>query len=107
MADFIKGDNERFKSKFELMAYVKRTAREMIGLSIAEPIVPVYADEVIAQEDTTDLSEATGKFPAYLIIARFIQWGCQELSVQREKHPDSSHIFWMLSLDAYLGCFWT
>jgi hypothetical protein len=38
----IKNNNEQYKNKFELLEYVKRTAREMAGVLIAEPIVPIY-----------------------------------------------------------------
>ena len=38
----IKNNNEQYKNKFELIEYVKRTAKEMAGVLVAEPIVPVY-----------------------------------------------------------------
>lgn len=38
----INSNGEQYKNKFELMEYVSRTAKEMIGAQIAEPIVPVY-----------------------------------------------------------------
>ena len=38
----IKNNGEQYKNKFELIEYVKRTAKEMVGVMIAEPIVPVY-----------------------------------------------------------------
>ena len=38
----IKSNKEQYKNKFELMEYVKRSAKEMIGMIVAEPIVPVY-----------------------------------------------------------------
>ena len=36
----IKSNKSDFQNKFELMDYVKRTTKEMIGTRIAEPIVP-------------------------------------------------------------------
>ena len=38
----IKNNNEQYKNKFELLDYVKRSGKEMMGLLVAEPIVPVY-----------------------------------------------------------------
>lgn len=39
----IKENKDQYKNKFELLDYMKRTTREMIGLQVAEPIVPVYS----------------------------------------------------------------
>ena len=41
----IKSNKSDFQNKFELVDYVKRTTKEMIGTRIAEPIVPVYSDK--------------------------------------------------------------
>lgn len=38
----IKENKDRYKNKFELLDYMKRTCREMIGVQVAEPIVPKY-----------------------------------------------------------------
>ena len=38
----IKSNKEQYKNKFELVDYVKRTTKEMLGVLVAEPIVPVY-----------------------------------------------------------------
>lgn len=38
----IKANKEKFKNKFELIQYMKRSLREMIGIEVAEPIVPIY-----------------------------------------------------------------
>ena len=46
----IKNNGEQYKNKFELIEYVKRTAKEMIGVMVAEPIVPVYLVRVVRQE---------------------------------------------------------
>ena len=50
----IKQNKEQYKSKFELMAYIKRTCREMVGVRVAKPVHPVFADEV---EDDTETKE--------------------------------------------------
>ena len=42
----IKANKDDFQNKFELVDYVKRTTKEMVGTQIAEPIVPKYQDEV-------------------------------------------------------------
>ena len=41
----IKENEEDFQNKFELLDYLKRISSEMIGLMLAEPIVPVYLDD--------------------------------------------------------------
>ena len=38
----IKQHSHEYTSKFELTDYVVRTTKEMIGLQLAKPIVPVY-----------------------------------------------------------------
>ena len=38
----IKANKSDFQSKFDLLNYVKRTTREMVGLNVAEPIVPLW-----------------------------------------------------------------
>ena len=38
----IKQNSHKYTSKFELTDYVVRTTKEMIGLQLAKPIVPVY-----------------------------------------------------------------
>ena len=38
----IKSNKEQYKNKFELVDYVKRTTKEMLGVLVAEPIFPVY-----------------------------------------------------------------
>ena len=57
----IKANKSDFQSKFALVDYVKRTTREMIGLNIAEPIVPVYvgdeADQENEEEDEADTTD--------------------------------------------------
>ena len=46
-----------FLKRFELLEYVKRTAKEMIGIRVADPIVPIYIDELSDQEDDSDKEE--------------------------------------------------
>ena len=41
----IKSNKSDFQNKFELVDYVKRSTKEMIGTRIAEPIVPIYVDK--------------------------------------------------------------
>ena len=41
----IKENADQYKNKFELLEYIKRSAKEMIGITVAEPIVPVYMSE--------------------------------------------------------------
>ncbi len=57
----IKSNKSDFQNKFELVDYVKRSTREMIGLDVAEPIVPVYKDgndpDNNEDEDETDGEE--------------------------------------------------
>jgi hypothetical protein len=48
---------EFFQSKFEIMEYIKRRCREIIGLSLAKPIVPVYVDEVDDSNKDEDKDE--------------------------------------------------
>ena len=40
----IKTQKDAFQNKFELMDYIKRSIREMVGITLAEPIVPIYKD---------------------------------------------------------------
>ena len=40
----IKENRETYRNKFELLDYIKRTAREVIGLGIAETVKVDYAD---------------------------------------------------------------
>jgi hypothetical protein len=42
----INANAQDYQNKFELVSYVKRTTREMVGTSIAEPIICQYHDEV-------------------------------------------------------------
>ena len=49
----IKNNGEQYKNKFELIEYVKRTAKEMVGVMIAEPIVPVYLVSKVYQDNFT------------------------------------------------------
>ena len=42
----IKANKSQYQNKFELVDYVKRSGKEMIGTQIAEPIVAKYQDEV-------------------------------------------------------------
>ena len=54
----IKSNETRFKNRFELVDYVKRTIREVVGVSIAEPIQPVYLDEDdLDDSDKEELAE--------------------------------------------------
>ena len=58
----IKANASDYQNKFELVDYVKRTAREMIGTSVAKPIVPIYADGsgqsgIEAGQDETNQTE--------------------------------------------------
>ena len=50
----IKSNKSDFQNKFELVDYVKRTTKEMIGFRIAEPIVPVYVDKKDNEGDNPD-----------------------------------------------------
>ena len=45
----IKENADQYKNKFELMEYIKRSAKEMIGITVAEPIVPVYMNPEAAR----------------------------------------------------------
>ena len=40
----IKVNADKYENKFELVDYVKRSAREMMGTVVADPIVPVYTE---------------------------------------------------------------
>lgn len=53
----IKNNENAFQNRFELLDYVKRTAKEMIGIHVAEPIVPIYVDELPDDEDCSDKEE--------------------------------------------------
>merc|ERR1719219_1145957 len=55
----IKSNKSDFQNKFELVDYVKRTTKEMIGFRIAEPIVPIYTDKKV-NEENPDEDQATG-----------------------------------------------
>lgn len=55
----IKSNKSDFQNKFELVDYVKRSAKEMIGTQIAEPIVPIYTDGN-TPEGEEEVDEATG-----------------------------------------------
>ena len=56
----IKANKSDFQSKFDLLNYVKRTTREMVGLNVAEPIVPVYVgDENQNAEEEEDEADTT------------------------------------------------
>ena len=55
----IKANKSDFQSKFDLLNYVKRTTREMVGLNVAEPIVPVYVGEENQEEEEEDEADAT------------------------------------------------
>ena len=56
----IKANKSDFQSKFDLLNYVKRTTREMVGLNVAEPIVPVYVgDENQDAEEEEDEADTT------------------------------------------------
>ena len=55
----IKANKSDFQSKFALLDYVKRTTREMIGLNVAEPIVPVYVGDENEAEEEEDEAETT------------------------------------------------
>merc|ERR1712062_1036 len=49
-----------YTSKFELTDYVVRTTKEMIGLQLAKPIVPIYRDpNAIQEEDKVTDEEKT------------------------------------------------
>ena len=57
----IKENKDQYKNKFELLEYIKRSAKEMIGITVAEPIVPVYlsrraADQLRAAQEEEDSS---------------------------------------------------
>lgn len=41
----IKNNVQQYKNKFELLEYMKRSAKEMLGLTVAEPIRPIYVDK--------------------------------------------------------------
>ena len=57
----IKSNKSDFQNKFELVDYVKRTTKEMVGVNIAEPIVPIYVDKQNEENDTDqDVDQATG-----------------------------------------------
>ena len=81
----IKENADQYKNKFELMEYIKRSAKEMIGITVAEPIVPVYMspeaarrwrrqqaaseagnEDVGAGEVSTDFSQKTDALLDYI-----------------------------------------
>ena len=57
----IKSNKSDYVNKFELLQYVKRTGREMVGVDLAEPIVPKYKDpnEEVDSEEEEDATEKT------------------------------------------------
>ena len=55
----IKSNTSDYQNKFELVDYVKRTTKEMVGFNVADPIVPIYSDQK-SQEDGELLDEASG-----------------------------------------------
>ena len=55
----IKSNTSDHQNKFELVDYVKRTTKEMVGFNVADPIVPIYSDQK-SQEDEELLDEASG-----------------------------------------------
>ncbi|XP_059084074.1 uncharacterized protein LOC131881274 [Tigriopus californicus] len=61
----IKENEDQYRNKFELIDYIKRTTREMIGVQVAKPIVPIYADGSQDMDDDGDDSDnerdATGR----------------------------------------------
>ena len=56
----IKSNKSGYVNKFELVDYVKRTGREMVGLNLAEPIQPKYKDPN-NQEESEDEEDETEK----------------------------------------------
>lgn len=61
----IKENESQYRNKFELIDYIKRTTREMIGVQVAKPIVPVYVDgsqDGNVDGDESDIErDATGR----------------------------------------------
>jgi hypothetical protein len=55
----IKANASQYVSKFALVDYAKRSGREMIGLEVAEPIVPIYQSE----NQSEDQSDVVVKVP--------------------------------------------
>ena len=57
----IKSNKAAYVNKFELLEYIKRTGKEMIGLKLAEPIRPKYQDpnepQMPAEEDATEKTQ--------------------------------------------------
>ena len=46
----IKENKDQYKNKFELIEYIKRSVKEMIGITVAEPIVPIYLSKEEARK---------------------------------------------------------
>jgi len=59
----IKENADQYKNKFELLEYIKRSAKEMIGITVAEPIVPVYMSEENARRWRRQQAAAEGGEP--------------------------------------------
>eukprot|EP00095_Tigriopus_kingsejongensis_P009158 maker-scaffold798_size95657-snap-gene-0.28 protein:Tk09158 transcript:maker-scaffold798_size95657-snap-gene-0.28-mRNA-1 annotation:"polycystic kidney disease protein 1-like 2-like" len=59
----IKENEDQYKNKFELIDYIKRTTREMIGIQVAKPIVPIYMDGSHTEEgfDSDNDNDATDR----------------------------------------------
>ena len=62
----IKSNESDYQNRFELVDYIKRTIQEMIGIQLAQPIVPVYLDEseqalLEMEEEEQDPTEEVSK----------------------------------------------
>ena len=61
----IKSNQSEYTNKFELLEYVKRSGKEMLGVQLAKPIKPVYhandAANYLNQEEETE-AEKMNKF---------------------------------------------
>ena len=53
----IKENAHKYQNKFELVDYIKRACREVVGVSIARPIKPIYQENDDSDGDASDRAE--------------------------------------------------
>ena len=71
----IKENADQYKNKFELLEYIKRSAKEMIGITVAEPIVPVYMSE----ENARRWRRQQGDFCATIFVLTYLNLSCEHM----------------------------
>ena len=69
----IKENADQYKNKFELLEYIKRSAKEMIGITVAEPIVPVYMSE----ENARRWRRQQGDFCTTIFVLTYLNLGSE------------------------------